>query len=68
MLAALKWMLPLMVKSIGNGDIVARLTTVTIADYNSPPPLLPKYGAPLSHHPFLDEVWGHQREKGVVEW
>lgn len=29
-LAALKWMLPL-VKSIGDGDIVARLKTVTIA-------------------------------------
>lgn len=41
-LAALKWMLPLMVKSIGDGDIVARLETVTIAILNSAPPFPPK--------------------------
>lgn len=37
-----KWLLPLMVKSIWNGDSVARPQTVTIADYNcasyTPPP------------------------------
>lgn len=38
-LVALKWMLPLMVKSIRDGDSVARLQTVTIADYNSTTPL-----------------------------
>lgn len=37
-----KWLLPLMVKSIWDGDSVSRPQTVTIADYNSaiyaPPP------------------------------
>ncbi len=38
-LVALKWMLPLMAKSIWDGDSVARLQTVTTADYNSTTPL-----------------------------
>lgn len=68
--AALQWMMPLMVKSIWDGDSVARLQTVTTADYNSTMPLprhihthTPPPPAPL---PFLDEVWG--LEKGLGEW
>lgn len=49
-LAALKWMLPLMVKSIRDGDSVARLQTVTIADYNSTTPL-PQYIPHLTPSP-----------------
>lgn len=57
--AALKGMVPLMVKSIRDGDSVARLQTVAIADYNSTT-LLPQHaphsssssGLPLLALPF----------------
>lgn len=69
--AALKWMQPLMVKSIWDGDSVARLYTVTIADYNSTRPL-PQHSPPPHSLKFpsllclLDEVWG--LHKGLKGW
>lgn len=64
-LAAFKWMMPLMVKSIRDGDSVARLQTVTIADYNTTTPLpqhipLPPPPSPPNSPTFLEEVWGLQ--------
>lgn len=61
-LAALKWILPLMVKSIRNGDSVARLQTATNADYNGTTPLPQQtkphllLQTPPPHAAFLDEV------------
>lgn len=72
-LAALKWMLPLMVKSIRDGDSVARLQTVTIADYNSttplpqhiPPPPPPPPNSPSLHCLFRWSVGTSEGFRGV---
>lgn len=56
MLAAVQWMLPLVVESIWDGDSAARLKIVTIADYNSVPPLPQIYKSPLSSYATLDNV------------
>lgn len=52
---ALKWMLPLMVKSIRDGDGVARPQTVTIGDYKSTTPL-PQH-SPLPHSHLALPFW-----------
>lgn len=55
-LAAVQWMLPLVVESIWDGDSAARLKIVTIANYNSVPPLPQIYKSPLSSYATLDKV------------
>lgn len=55
--AALKWTTPLTVKSIRDGDSVARLYTVTIADYNSTTPLPQHPSSSSSELPLLQPAF-----------